>query len=64
MEFLKAGEPVESNIFNQLDEKKRALIEEMKNFVADGQEKAFDKLKELQRRWAETGFVRSVSPSR
>ena len=27
MEFLKAGEPVESNIFNQLDEKKRALIE-------------------------------------
>ena len=37
--------------------KKRALIEEMKNFVADGQEKAFDKLKELQRRWAETGFV-------
>ena len=57
MEFLKAGEPVESNIFNQLDEKKRALIEEMKNFVADGQEKAFDKLKELQRRWAETGFV-------
>ena len=27
MDFLKAGEPVESNIFNQLDEKKRALIE-------------------------------------
>ena len=27
MEFLKAGEPVESNIFNQLDEKKRALID-------------------------------------
>ena len=27
MQFLKAGEPAESNIFNQLDERKRALLQ-------------------------------------
>lgn len=27
MQFIKAGEPAESNIFNQLDEKKQALLE-------------------------------------
>ena len=26
MQFLKAGEPAESNIFNQFDERKRALL--------------------------------------
>ena len=33
MQFLKAGEPAESNIFNQLDERKRALLQSGKDVI-------------------------------
>ena len=33
MQFLKAGEPAESNIFNQLDERKRALLASGKDVI-------------------------------
>ena len=37
--------------------KKQALIEEVKQFVADPEQQSFDTLKALQRRWSEIGFV-------
>lgn len=33
MQFMKAGEPAESNIFNQLDERKRALLASGKDVI-------------------------------
>jgi len=37
--------------------KKRQLLEELRNFAVEEREKGFEALKELQRRWSETGFV-------
>lgn len=38
-------------------QKKEALIEEIKAFVAENVENSFEALKDFQRRWAEIGFV-------
>ena len=37
--------------------KKRQLLEELRNFAVEEREQGFEALKELQRRWSETGFV-------
>ncbi|MDD3108297.1 MAG: DUF349 domain-containing protein [Alistipes sp.] len=37
--------------------RKRALLEELRAFVASEEEQSFEALKELQRRWSEIGFV-------
>ena len=37
--------------------KKRQLLEELRAFAVEEREKGFETLKELQRRWSETGFV-------
>ncbi len=37
--------------------KKRELLEELKNFSVEERDKGFEAIKELQRRWAEIGFV-------
>ena len=37
--------------------RKNALLEELRNFVVEEREKGFEAIKELQRRWAEIGFV-------
>ena len=49
-----------SEIDSQYEEnlsKKRELIEELKNFSVEERDKGFEAIKELQRRWAEIGFV-------
>ena len=49
-----------SSLDSQYEEnlsKKRQLLDELKSFAAEGKEISFETLKELQRRWAEIGFV-------
>ena len=49
-----------SEIDSQYEEnlsKKRELLEELKNFSVEERDKGFEAIKELQRRWAEIGFV-------
>ena len=49
-----------SSLDSQYEEnlsKKRQLLDELKSFAAEGKEIGFETLKELQRRWAEIGFV-------
>ena len=49
-----------SEIDSQYEEnlsKKRELLEELKNFSVEDRDKGFEAIKELQRRWAEIGFV-------
>ncbi len=43
--------------YAELIAKKEQIIEELKNFVEENPHTAIEKLKEIQRRWTESGFV-------